>query len=82
VHWGVRLSYSPSIESFPCALFNHLKRGGLVLSVLAGAYGAPALPMHDGVIVRKSDQDAARETMWLAYKGAGHTSRPEIKIEF
>ena len=53
-----------------------------VLSVLDEVHGAPALPMHDGVIVRKSDQDAARETMWLAYKGAGHTSRPEIKIEF
>ena len=53
-----------------------------VLRALEQVHEAPALPMHDGVIVRKSDQDAARETMGLAYRGAGYTSRPEIRIEF
>ena len=53
-----------------------------VLSALTEVHGAPALPMHYGVIVRNSDQESAKETMWLAYRGAGYTSTPEIKIEY
>ena len=42
----------------------------------------PVLPLHDGIIVRRSDQTLAKEVMELAYKGMGYSSKSPVKIEY
>ena len=42
----------------------------------------PVLPLHDGIIVRRSDQSLAKEVMELAYKGMGYSSKSPVKIEY